>query len=280
VKPERLVAVALTVSILSGVGVAVVYVAGGQPQAEGVLLFLALAGIGTALIVWGKRLTRPEQIVEDRELPSAPAERDAAAEALERGGEDIGRRRFLARLLAGALGALGLAALFPIRSLGPSPGRSLLRTSWRRGLRVVDESGQPVSVADLEIGSVITVFPEGHVGSADSQTLLIRVEPDLLELSPDRRAWAPDGLVAYSKVCTHAGCPVGLYRATTRELLCPCHQSTFDVLQGATPVFGPASRPLPQLPLEVDEEGYLRARSDFPEPVGPAFWNRPEGDDG
>jgi ubiquinol-cytochrome c reductase iron-sulfur subunit len=117
------------------------------------------------------------------------------------------------------------------------------------------------------------VLPEGEVGHADSQTLIIRVRPEDLQLAADRRDWAPDGVVAYSKICTHAGCPVGLYRAQAHELLCPCHQSTFDVLRGAVPVFGPAARPLPQLPLEVDDEGYLVARGDFPEPVGPSFWN-------
>jgi ubiquinol-cytochrome c reductase iron-sulfur subunit len=122
---------------------------------------------------------------------------------------------------------------------------------------------------------VVTVYPEGFVGSPVSQTLLIRVEPASLELPPGRLAWAPDGVVAFSKICTHAGCPVGLYVASTHQLLCPCHQSTFDVLRGATPVFGPASRPLPQLPLDAGADGVLRARADFQEPVGPGFWDRP-----
>ena len=80
--------------------------------------------------------------------------------------------------------------------------------------------------------------------------------------------------IAYSKICTHVGCPVGLYQADTHELLCPCHQSTFDVLDGARPRFGPATRSLPQLPLAVDGDGFLTAQSDFTEPVGPGFWNR------
>src|SRR5690606_26047816 len=103
---------------------------------------------------------------------------------------------------------------------------------------------------------------------------LIRVDPDELRLPPERAEWAPEGLVAYSKICTHVGCPVGLYRETTHELLCPCHQSTFDVLRGARPVFGPATRSLPQLPITIDDEGYVVAISDYTEPVGPSFWNR------
>jgi ubiquinol-cytochrome c reductase iron-sulfur subunit len=138
---------------------------------------------------------------------------------------------------------------------------------------VVDEEGRPLRPEDVELESVTTVYPEGEVGSADSQAVLVKVAPELLALSGRGRDWVPEGCVAYSKICTHAGCPVGLYRAEAHELLCPCHQSTFDVLRGATPVFGPAARALPQLPLELDENGYLVAGGDFPEPVGPSFWN-------
>ncbi|MGH2674266.1 MAG: ubiquinol-cytochrome c reductase iron-sulfur subunit [Actinomycetota bacterium] len=276
-RPEIPAAIAFALSILAGLGLAIVYVLGGQPQVEGALLGVALGGLGVGLILWGKRLLPPEQVTEERIAPSPAEERHAAAEALEHGEEEIGRRRFLSRLLLGALGALGLAALFPIRSLGPRPGRSLSVTSWRRGVRLVDEGGVPVGVEDLGQGSIVTVYPEGAVGSADAQTVLIRVDPARLELAPGRLAGAPEGYVAYSKVCTHAGCPVGLYRAQTHLLLCPCHQSTFDVLRGAEPVFGPAARALPQLPIEVDAEGFLRATGGFPEPIGPGYWDRPEG---
>jgi ubiquinol-cytochrome c reductase iron-sulfur subunit len=273
---EGRVAVAFALSIVAGLAVTVVYALGGQPQVEGALLAVALGGLGAGLILWGKRLIGEGELTEERERgPSPAAERDAAEGAIARGQEEIGRRRFLSRLLFGALGALGLAALFPIRSLGPSPGRTLFRTRWTPGARLVNEDGVPVTAADLQVGSVITVFPEGHVGAADSQTLLIRLEPALLRLPPERLEEAPDGHVAYSKVCTHAGCPVGLYQAQTHLLLCPCHQSSFDVLEGAAPVFGPAARPLPQLPVEIDADGFLRARSDFPEPVGPGYWDRP-----
>lgn len=276
-RPELPVAMALAVSILGGLGLAVVYILGGQPQVEGALLGLALGGLGAGLILWGRRLLPHDDMVEAREpLGSPEADREAVGEAAEAGAEDLGRRRFLTRLLLGALGALGLAALFPIRSLGPSPGRSLFVTGWRRGTRLVDEDGTAVRSDRLVVGSVITVYPEGAVGSADSQTVLVRVDPADLRLPEARMAWAPEGYVGYSKVCTHAGCPVGLYRADTHSLLCPCHQSTFDVLDGASPTFGPAARSLPQLPLEIDSEGFLRALGDFPEPVGPGFWDRSE----
>jgi ubiquinol-cytochrome c reductase iron-sulfur subunit len=280
-RPERPVAVALMLSALAALGLGVVYVLGGQPQVEGALLAVALGGIGAALILWGTRLLPQGEVSQERDVGPSPAPvREAAERSLAEGEEEIARRRFLTRLLLGALGALGLAALFPIRSLGPSPNTALFRTRWRGGARLVDGEGVPLTARDLEVGSVITAYPEGFVGSPDSQTLVIRVEEGTLDLPPDRLAGAPAGHVAYSKVCTHAGCPVGLYRAQTHLLLCPCHQSTFDVLRGAEPIFGPAARPLPQLPIQIDGRGFLRAAGDYTAPVGPGFWNQPEGETG
>jgi len=275
---SRLMMLLLAVSILAGIGLLVLYALGGQVQLEGILLFVLLTGIGMSIILWGKYLIPPEIVTEERgERPSPEEVRVAAERAYEEGETQITRRSALVRLLLGAFGALGLAAIFPIRSLGPSPGRSLFRTSWRTGLRAVDETGKPISVDALPLDGVVTVFPEGHVGSTDSVAILVRVDPDQLRLPEGRGEDAPEGNVCYSKLCTHAGCPVGLYLAQFHELQCPCHFSAFDVLDGAQPVFGPAPRPLPQLPLYVDEEGYLVAKSDFTAPVGPGFWNRGGG---
>jgi ubiquinol-cytochrome c reductase iron-sulfur subunit len=137
---------------------------------------------------------------------------------------------------------------------------------------MVTDAGRLVRATDLTVGGVLTVFPEGYEGAADSQTLLLRLPFDVE--APGPPGATVEGLCAFSKICTHAGCPVGLYQATTQELFCPCHQSIFDVPEGAVPTAGPATRPLPQLPLEVDAEGYVIAKDDFPEPVGPGFWNR------
>jgi ubiquinol-cytochrome c reductase iron-sulfur subunit len=184
----------------------------------------------------------------------------------------------LLKLLIGAGGALGLALLLPVLSLGPAPGDTLKVTPWARGKRVVDEEGELVELNQVPEDGFLTVFPEGNEGAADAQALLIRVRPGSLKLPPERLAGVPEGThVAYSKICTHAGCPVGLYRAESQSLLCPCHQSQFDVADGAKPFFGPAARPLPQLPLGVDEEGILVAQGDFSEPVGPAFWDMNRG---
>lgn len=274
-RAERAAAVAFVVAIVAALALFVVYVRGGDPQAEGALLALALGGVGAGLLIWATRLMphiHDETQPRSKTAHATGAEREAAVETMEAGVEEIKRRRFLSRLLLGAAGALGLAALIPIRSLGRSPGDSLLRTKWTPGARLVTADGTAVTASTLEVGSFTTVFPEGFEGSADSQAVLIRVEPGQLQLPPDRLAGAPDGLVAYSKICTHAGCPLGLYLATTHELRCPCHQSTFDVLDGARPVYGPAPKPLPQLPIEIDADGSLRATGDFTGPVGPSFW--------
>jgi ubiquinol-cytochrome c reductase iron-sulfur subunit len=273
--PARTAGLVLLASMAANLALAGVYLAGGQPQLEGTLLAVSLGGIGGALIVWGKAILRGPDDVEPREPPSQPAEVEAVEEAVEDGGGRIARRRFLVRLLGAAGGALGVALLFPIRSLGPSPGDTLLVTAWTKGKRLVTEDGEPLLASALERGSIVTVFPDGQIGSADAQAVLVRVDPARLALPEGRGAWAPEGNLCYSKVCTHAGCPVGLYVETEHALRCPCHQSTFDVYTGAEPVSGPAVRALPQLPLEIDGEGYLVAVGDFSGPVGPSFWNMP-----
>jgi ubiquinol-cytochrome c reductase iron-sulfur subunit len=262
-------------TVAAAAGLIGVYLQGGQPQAEGALLALALGGLGYGIVTWAHGAMPTGHVTGKREeLASEEPERRGFIADLEAGKEQIGRRKLLGRLLAAALGALGVAALFPVRSLGPSPGRDLRRTAWRKGSRLVTADGRLVRAGDLEVGGVLTVFPEGHAGRADSQTLLIRVDGERLRPREGRADWAPGGHVAYSKICTHAGCPVGLYEASSHQLLCPCHQSTFDVLDGARPVFGPATRSLPQLALTESEDGFLRARGDYEEPVGPGFWER------
>lgn len=205
--------------------------------------------------------------------PRGPAEEPAPAGAPGRLSEiePVGRRSLLQRLLLGGAALLGLGLLAPVASLGPAPGPALRRTSWRPGLRLVTTDGVPLRPGDVAVGGISTVWPEGFVGVEDSAVVLVRLSatgprpPTVLE-------WVVGGrLVAYSKVCTHAGCPVGLYRERDDALFCPCHQSTFDAARGAVPTFGPTARALPQLPLGVDDGGYLVALGDFEDQVGPAF---------
>jgi ubiquinol-cytochrome c reductase iron-sulfur subunit len=269
------IAIAFGVTAVAAIGLAATYWEGGQSQIEGALLAIALGGLGYGFVEVAKHLLPQGPYVEERDrLVSTDEEVASFEQALERGEPWLSRRGFLLKMLGVAAGALGLAALFPIRSLGPDPGRSLFHTRWRKNSLVVDEQGEPVRVDTLEVGGAITVFPKGHVGVENSQTMLIRLSDEDVVTREGRESWGPEGYVAYSKVCTHAGCPVGLYQQQYKKLLCPCHQSTFDVPDAAAVSFGPATRPLPQLPLVVDDDGFLRSQSDYDEPIGPGFWNR------
>ena len=260
------------VSMLGSIGLVVYYLIGESAQVEGILLGLALGGMGFGVVGWATRLMDVPTVVEEREpLESSDATIEQAEDTV--GQEAVTRRKMLLRLAGGASVTLGAALAIPALSLGPRPGQSLEETKWTPGARIVDRFGDPQRPDDIPLNGIKTVFPSGFEGEADSQTVVIKIEPELLDLPEGREDWAPEGCVAFSKICTHAGCPVGLYRAEARQLLCPCHQSTFDVTTGCTPVFGPAARPLPQLPMEVDEAGFLVATGDFPEPVGPSFWN-------
>ncbi len=272
---ERRIAVYWAITTISALTLAGVYLAGGQPQVEGLLLMIALGSLGLGFVVFARDLLPGSEQTADRdEHRSSQAQRDATDEAFERGEEPFVRRSFLLRMLGLAGGALGLAALFPINSLGPHPGDTLAHTSWKKGSRVVTADNTPVKLGDLDVNGVLTVFPEGATDDADSQTILINLGDTPQTVAPDRESWSVGGYVAYSKVCTHAGCPVGLYRSTSHQLLCPCHQSTFDVLDGCRPVFGPACTSLPQLALMVGDDDYLEAQHDYTEPVGPGYWNR------
>jgi ubiquinol-cytochrome c reductase iron-sulfur subunit len=275
-RPERRIAAAFGVTTAAAAGFVAVYWLGGQVQLEGVLLAVAFAGLAYGLGAWAKHLMPQGPFVEEHEpFGSSHGERAAFAAELEQDVEAISRRRLLGRALIVAVGALGAALLFPVRSLGPRPGRALYRTPWQAGAQAVTADGQAVRAADLAVGSVLTVFPEGHVEAGDAAALLVRVDPGALRPPLERAGLAPDGLVAHSKLCTHAGCPVGLYEQGSNLLFCPCHQSVFALLEGARPIAGPATRPLPQLPLEISDDGYVRASGDFEGPVGPGFWSRP-----
>jgi ubiquinol-cytochrome c reductase iron-sulfur subunit len=274
-RPERAILAAFGLATLGAIGFALVFSLGGQVQLEGVCLALAFAGLGYGLATWGRRLLPRGPWVEEHEpFEPPPAERAAFEDELERDTRPVARRRLLGGSLGLALGSLGLAALFPLRSLGPRPPAWLSTTPWRAGARLVTKEGELVRAADLEPGELLTVFPEGFTEAGDAPVLLIRVDPAQLVLPGDRAGWAPDGLVAYSKLCTHLGCAVGLYEQESQRLFCPCHESAFDVLRAAQPLAGPATRPLPQLPVRVDTDGHVRAAGGLSDPPGPEYWTR------
>jgi ubiquinol-cytochrome c reductase iron-sulfur subunit len=270
------VSLAFGVCIAAGLGFLFIYWSGGNNLLLGGMLALCLAGIGSALVLWAHWLTRHKQATEQREqLASSLAERTSLITEYEAGVRDVHRRGLLKWIGAAAAGMLASIVISLIRSLSGAPGDALYTTVWKRGQRLMTEDGKPITVHSLQPEGTITVFPENSIGSEKSQTVLIRVREDLLQLPKDRANWAPNGYLAFSRICTHAGCPVGLYQSETHLLLCPCHQSTFNVLQSAVPTGGPATRSLPQLPLYVDSDGTLRASGGFSEPPGPGFWGMP-----
>ncbi|MBW3602111.1 MAG: ubiquinol-cytochrome c reductase iron-sulfur subunit [Actinobacteria bacterium] len=207
--------------------------------------------------------------VQPRE--SAAASEDLRASTPVSDVRRVARRSLLGRALVGVAGLFGLSTLSFVASLGPKPSDELARTSWRPGARLVTGEGSPLRPADVGIGGVATVWPEGAVLVEDSAVLLVRLS-NRRPRPPTNLDWVVDEtLVAYSKICTHAGCPVGLFREQDSVLFCPCHQSTFDAARGAIPTFGPTARALPQLPMDVDDAGFLVALGDFTEQVGPAY---------
>jgi ubiquinol-cytochrome c reductase iron-sulfur subunit len=270
---EALVLFMFALSFMTGGALLVLYILGGQTQAEGVLLMLCLGGIGTGIVIWGQRLMESRIHIEERHrIGTDPSRIPDLQEALT---EEAGfsRRKLLILGLGGALSGLAAALAVPVFSLGPAPGRALFETAWKAGRKLGLPGGQALRPDEVPVGGVLTVFPDGDESDPNAATLLIRVEPNLLQLQGQAASWAPDGFVAYSKICTHAGCPVGLYRSSQHTLICPCHQSEFDVLRGAVPINGPAARALPQLPIQRQPDGTFIALGDFDGPVGPSFWN-------
>jgi ubiquinol-cytochrome c reductase iron-sulfur subunit len=276
--PQRRAAAAFLVAAAGGVGFAWGYVVDGPVAWLGGALALAFAGLAYGFAAWVPLLPQGPY-VEKRESMTPPRhEQDVLAQDLGAADGAIVSAPFPRRALTFALGVLGLAALFPLRSLYPQrrvqPQVALKHTPWAAGVAVVRHDGTRVRPGDLELGTALTVFPEGATEAADAGVLLLRVPPAELRFPPDRMAWTVDGIVGYSKICTHAGCPVGLFAQGAGELLCPCHQSVFDVYDLAKPRYGPAARALPQLPLGLAADGTLVAQGDFPTPPGPGYWRQ------
>jgi quinol---cytochrome c reductase iron-sulfur subunit len=269
----------LAIILISGFGAS--YWMNWNPWILGGTLGVGLFLLGFGLTAWGKYLMPQGPFVEERHvLASTTEERELMAAALvERSTVVVKRRKVLGGLFAVGSGIFGVVALFPLlRSLGPVPGKSLDETNWRKGTILVDSNGRPVHKDTLVIGGIMTVYPRGlqntDAGQAIDQTVLIRVSDGPFLTMKGRESWTPEGYVAYSKLCTHLGCPVGLYEQELELLVCPCHQSMFNVRNGAVPQFGPAPRPLPQLPLMFNEDGYLVAQTGYDQAVGPGFWER------
>lgn len=255
----------------------------------GLGLAISVFFIGAAAIQWARSLMPDHEVTEARHEQRGDEEtRQIAAGILVDGINESGiaRRPLITTTMVGALALLPIAVLFPLSTLGPLPGNKLHHTYWgkttpQRRLRIARDHDQtPIKASDVTVGSIFHVMPEGLTEEtpnwleerAKAAAVLVRIDPaDAKDEASLANGY--EGILAFSKICTHVGCPVALYEQQTHHMLCPCHQSTFDVTDGAKVVFGPAHRPLPQLPIEVDEEGYLVATGDFPEPIGPSFWD-------
>lgn len=256
-----------------------------QQLGIGLGMAIALFCIGAGAIHWAKTLMPDEEVVIQRhEFRSDEEDRNEFVTTVKQGAANagLGRRPLIKRTLGVALGLSGVIPIVLLRDLGPLPGDDLKKTSWKAGTRLVTDPGNRyLRPEDLEIGAVAQVLPEMPVGKerhlediAKDAVLLIRLRPEEFNLDTERLSWTHEGIIAFSKICSHMGCAVALYEQTTKHLLCPCHQSTFDVTRAAKVIFGPSARPLPQLALAVDGEGYLVAQAPFSEPIGPSFWGR------
>jgi ubiquinol-cytochrome c reductase iron-sulfur subunit len=276
---EGAVAALLIAAALLGIGFAVLYVADASTQLLGLSLGLAFACLAAALIVAGKRVVPQETAILDKPPLPDLEERFETREVLADGGEGISRRGLLLGAAGVAGAGVGVAIALPIASLGPDADARLARTPWRRGRYLVDERGQRLTPDDLAVGGFTTAFPEGADREAiGSPVMVVRMRSEEIDLPAERRGWAQDGVVAYSKICTHAGCAVAMFRYPLYEpqtpppaLVCPCHYSTFDPRNGGDVTFGPAARPLPQLPLALDAQRRLIAGGPLSGPAGPSY---------
>jgi ubiquinol-cytochrome c reductase iron-sulfur subunit len=276
-RAELRIAACWTVTVAASIGLAAVYVTGGNTQWAGVCWGLAFVGLGVGLILWARDLMPGHDVIASRGHHGVSAEGDrvAVAESMERGLVPMARRPFLFKVLGAVGGVFGLASLFPFASLGPRPGNDLWHTGWGPGKRAVTFDNNPVRPGDLAVGGMLSMFPEGYINDALSLTLLFNLGTTPgVEIPGTTKGWNIGGLVAFSAICTHAGCPVKMYNVTTEQIVCPCHQSTFDILKSCKPVFGPAPRSLPQLPITVDAAGFIVSQQDYTAPVGPGFWER------
>jgi ubiquinol-cytochrome c reductase iron-sulfur subunit len=269
------VGLGIVATIGGGVSFAVCFIVGASNAWLGGSLALALLGLGLALAFWGRDLVGTQVLAGRYPVPPDDMEGQAQlATQLDEHVSVITRRSFLSKALVFGVAVFALSQVVLLGALGPWPGQSLASTGWRKGRRLVTEDGEPIdSRTALATGGMIVAFPEGGEDKANSQVVLLHFVSGDFVPQPGRESWSPQDFVAYSRLCTHAGCPVAEYLDVAQLLVCPCHQSEFDVLHGGRVQGGPASRPLPQLPLAIDDEGFLVAQSDFTEDVGPGFWN-------
>lgn len=279
-RAELLVLALLCLTAAGSIAFVAVYFVGADTQLLGLTIGLAFAFAAAAAVIAGKAIVPLEIAVEERPRLAEREQQEQVMEVLEKPVEGITRKGLLTAAAGGAGVALAGALVIPLVSLGPDANVELAESPWRRGRLLVDVDDAPILAHEIGVGSFRTAFPQGADKEAlASPVVVVRVEPDQLRLPAERSGWAPDGIMAYSKICTHAACAISLFRyplyapnSPGPALVCPCHYSTFDVLRGGDRIFGPAGRPLPQLPLLIDQRGQLVAGGDFSGRPGPSWW--------
>jgi ubiquinol-cytochrome c reductase iron-sulfur subunit len=300
-RAERVVATLFLLAMVAGIAFIAAYVivpvhspvnVQHSNLALGATLGLALLFLAAGVTIWVRSVMPDVELTESRKpLRSSPDDRAAFEQTFDEGAaaSQFVSRPLLRRTLIAASAPLALAPLVLLRDLSPVlPGTLLDHTVWKRGMRLLNYGpNTPITPAEFSSpGGMITVVPEGFENDfnaiAKAACIIIKFAPGQITFTTKNyqvpghtvENWTVDNIVAYSKICTHVGCPAALYEQTTHHILCPCHQSTFDAARGAAVLFGPATRPLPQLPMTTDAQGFLVARHDFTEPVGPTFWER------
>jgi ubiquinol-cytochrome c reductase iron-sulfur subunit len=281
-RAETVALALLFLGSLFAIAFVVVYIVDAIPddtQLLGATLGVALLCIAASLVILARKVIVTEELTHPYPPDEHEYEQELVEEIVEESGDPLTRRRLFKLGLVSAGGALGLAAITPALSFGPLRTKFLYGTPWRKGRRLVDEQDRPLKAADIEEKSFYTAFPEGaNKEEFGSPIVLVRLPVDALRLPPELAGYDASGIVAYSKICTHAGCAISMYRAPLFQpdeprpaLVCPCHYSTFDPADGGSVTFGPAGRALPMLPLSVDARGYLRAKGNFDSAVGPSW---------
>ncbi|WP_030020852.1 ubiquinol-cytochrome c reductase iron-sulfur subunit, partial [Streptomyces monomycini] len=298
-RSERAVAFLFTLSMLATVGFIAAYVIFPVDEITyiwpfghvsalnfwlGLTLGVALFCIGAGAVHWARTLMSDEEVADDRHpIEAAPEVKAKVMEDFRAGAKEsaIGRRKLVRNTMFGALALVPLSGVVLLRDLGPLPEKKLRTTGWKKGIRLVNQSTNlPLRPEDIAVGSLTFAKPEGleeddhefNQKIAKDALMLVRIQPQNIK-DKQELDWSHEGIVAYSKICTHVGCPISLYEQQTHHVLCPCHQSTFDLADGGRVIFGPAGHALPQLHITV-KDGFLEAVSDFAEPVGPSFWER------
>jgi ubiquinol-cytochrome c reductase iron-sulfur subunit len=299
-RSERTVAFLFILSMLATIGFIAAFVAIPIDQyvyvwpfghvsalnfALGLTLGVALFCIGAGAVHWARTLMTDVEVADDRHpIEASPEVKAKVMSDFREGSREsgLGRRGLIRNTMFGALALVPLSGVVLLRDLGPLPGDKLRHTLWSKGKLLVNENtNEPLRPEDVTVGSLVFAKPEGleeedhdfQTEIAKAALMIIRLQPESIK---DKREldWSHEGIVAYSKICTHVGCPVSLYEQQTHHVLCPCHQSTFDLADAGRVIFGPAGHALPQLRIGVNKDGYLEALGDFEEPVGPAYWER------